>query len=581
MSNARLAELAARYWAFRCEEFPLEAIQAGAPTDATILLREAPADYERRAAWAKAALGELGAIGTSGLGVQDGATRALLERELEGLVEAVAVKAHLRPSLYPLGPEFRLIYWASATALATAEDARRYVARLATAPRSLETVREALSAGASQKLRYPKLTLARAATQVRGQVSMPVGESGFYAPLARAAGRSATLADLAAEGRKAIEEKVYPAFQAYADFIERELAPHARESLACTDDLDGAAFYRSQILEFATVDRAPEDIHALGLAEVDRLNGEMLAVAAEAGFEGDLSGFRRRLQTDNRQFAESGEALREQIEILSKRIDARIPEFFGRTPRTTYGVKSMPEAVAEKMPPAYAQPNPADGSAAGVHWVTSIPGKCPRYMHLPLALHEAWPGHLMHLGLMQEMEDLPAFRRFGALRYSACLEGWALYCERLGEDMGFYDTPEKRYGRLEMEMWRAVRLVVDTGVHSKGWTRDQSIAFFREHMALPLETVTAEVDRYVALPAQALAYQLGNLKFREIRERGEAALGEDFRIRDFHDALMSAGPVTLPVLETLMDDWIAVQKEALEARRVASRSEPLAAAASA
>jgi uncharacterized protein (DUF885 family) len=176
---------------------------------------------------------------------------------------------------------------------------------------------------------------------------------------------------------------------------------------------------------------------------------------------------------------------------LSKRIDARIPEFFGRVPRTTYGVRSIPEAIAEKMPPAYAQPGPADRSAAGVHWVTSIPGKCPRHMHVPLAMHEAWPGHLMHLALIQEMEHLPAFRRYGALRYSACLEGWALYCEGLGEEMGFYDTPEKRYGRLDMEMWRAVRLVVDTGIHAKGWSRDQAMAFLEEHIVMPRSTIEA------------------------------------------------------------------------------------------
>ena len=168
----------------------------------------------------------------------------------------------------------------------------------------------------------------------------------------------------------------------------------------------------------------------------------------------------------------------------------------------------------------------------------------------------------MHLALIQEMDQLPAFRRFGALKYAACLEGWALYCEALGEDMNLYDTPEKRYGRLEMEMWRALRLVLDTGIHSKGWSRDQAIAFFRKNMAMPLETLTAEVDRYIGMPGQALAYQLGNLKFRGLRARAEARLGEDFRIRDFHDALMAAGAVTLPVLELLIEDWIANMKGA-------------------
>jgi uncharacterized protein (DUF885 family) len=360
------------------------------------------------------------------------------------------------------------------------------------------------------------------------------------------------LAANADEGRALVGEILYPALRAYAQSLEVELGSVARDTIACLSDKDGEQYYHYWIRTSTTIDLGPQAIHVLGLDEVGRLEGEMIDLA-----EGDLQAFRDRLRTDPRQFAKSGDALRQEIQILSKQIDGLMPEFFGRLPRTTYGVRSIPEAVAEQMPPAYAQPNPADGSAAGIHWITSIPAKCPRYMYAPLALHEAWPGHLLHLALIQEMEHLPAFRRYGALRYSACLEGWALYCERLGEEMGLYDTPEKRYGRLEMEMWRAVRLVVDTGIHLHGWSRAQAIAYFERYMAMPLSTIEAEVDRYIAWPGQALAYQLGNLKLREIRERSEGALGDSFRIRDFHDAIMAAGPVTLPVLDEHMQQWTA------------------------
>jgi uncharacterized protein (DUF885 family) len=556
-ASTALADLAARFWTFQCEESPITAIAAGVPTDADQLLREAPADSERRAVWARAAQTELAVIDPAPLGVQDRATHRLLDYEFRLLAEMVDSGAHLRPTLYPLGPEFTLIYWANSTALATAADARRYLKRLAATPTSFATVQESLAQGVAAGMAYPRLVVERAISQIRGQMSMPVENNAFYGPLARIASRGGTMAALAEEGRVLVEGVVKPAFLAYAAYLKTAVLPSARDSLACTDDVGGERLYSYHIGQFTTLDASAADIHAIGLTEVERIKGQMVIVAGDAGFPDDIDGFRRRLQTDNQQFAASAEALREQIEVLSKRIDARIPEFFGRTPRTTYGVSSIPEAVADKMPPAYAQPNPADGSAAGVNWITSLPGKCPRYMHLPLALHEAWPGHLMHLALIQEMDQLPDFRRFGALKYTACLEGWALYCEALGEDMGFYDTAEKRYGRLEMEMWRAVRLVLDTGIHARGWSRDQAIAFFRENMAMPLETLTAEVDRYIGLPGQALAYQLGNLKFRELRARAEAALGEEFRIRDFHDALMAAGAVTLPVLELLIDDWIA------------------------
>jgi len=556
-TSAALADLAARFWTFQCEEQPINAISAGVPTEDDQLLREGPADAERRAAWARAALVELAAIDPSPLGAQDRATHQLLDYELRLLVDMVDSGAHLRPTLYPLGPEFTLIYWANSTALATVDDARRYLRRLAGVPASLATVQESLAQGIAAGMSYPRLVVERAVAQIRGQMSMPIEDNAFYGPLARIAHRGGALTALAQEGDALVETVVKPAILAYADYLEAVVAPAARDSLACTDDVDGERLYRYHIEQFTTVGLPAAEIHKLGLAEVARIKAQMLVVSESAGFPDDLDGFRRHLQTDNSQFAASAEALREQIEVLSKRIDGRIPEFFGRTPRTSYGVSSIPEAVADKMPPAYAQPNPADGSAAGIHWITSLPGKCPRYIHLPLALHEAWPGHLMHLALIQEMEQLPDFRRFGALKYTACLEGWALYCEALGEDMGFYDTPEKRYGRLEMEMWRAVRLVLDTGIHADGWSRDQAIAFFRENMALPLETLTAEVDRYIGLPGQALGYQIGNLKFRELRARAETALGEAFRIRDFHDALMAAGAVTLPVLELLIDDWIA------------------------
>ncbi|MFV3074953.1 DUF885 domain-containing protein [Niveispirillum fermenti] len=556
-ASTTLADLAARFWTFQCQEFPITAIAAGVATGANQLLHEAPADFERRAAWARAALAELASIDPAPLSVQDRATHRLLDHEFRSLVEMVDAGAHLRPTLYPLGPEFTLIYWANSTALATADDARRYLQRLATTAASFATVQESLSRGVAAGMAHPRLVVERAIAQIRGQMSMPVQENAFYGPLARAAGRGRAMAALAEEGRKLVETVVVPAFLAYARYLERTILPPARDSLACSDDVDGQRHYTYHIGQYTTLDLPPADIHAIGLKEVGRIKGEMLAVAGAAGFPDDLEGFRQHLQTDKQQFAASAEALREQIEILSKRIDARIPEYFGRIPRITYGINSIPVAVADKMPPAYAQPNPADGSAAGIHWITSLPGKCPRYMHLPLALHEAWPGHLMHLALIQEMDQLPDFRRFGALKYAACLEGWALYCEALGEDMGFYDTPEKRYGRLEMEMWRALRLVLDTGIHAQGWGRDQAIAYFRQNMAMPLETLTAEVDRYIGMPGQALAYQLGNLKFRELRARAEAALGEGFRIRDFHDTLMAAGAVTLPVLEMLIDDWIA------------------------
>lgn len=555
-----LNRLAERYWNFRCNEFPVEAILAGVAPSSDLLTRDAPGDFDRRAEWAAQALDDLERIDFDTLSQTERATFMLLRGELTSIVDIVAVQGHLRPSIYPLGPEFGLSSWASMTSVATAEDARRYIDRLGQVASALEEVQCCMSAGLARGIRYPKLVVERAIGVVRGQASVEIEANSFFGPMKGLVTRGAAFKDLVNEGRAVVAGSVVPAFLGYAQYLEDKLLPAARDELGCTSDVGGTGHYRYLIRQFTTTDRTPEDIHAIGLAEVERITGEMDVVAEQAGFGGDLAGFKRQLQIDNSQLLESGEALREAIEVLSKRIDARIPEFYGQIPRATYGVKSIPEAIAAAMPPAYAQPNPADNSAAGVHWITSIPSKLPRYMHIPIALHEAWPGHLMHLALIQELTDLPAFRRHGAMHYSACLEGWALYSEGMGEDMGLYDTPEKRYGRLEMEMWRAVRLVVDTGLHTKGWSRAQAIDYFRAHMALPVETVEAEVDRYVGLPGQALGYQLGNLKFRELRGRAEEALGTSFDIRAFNDALASAGAVSLIVLEQTIDAWIGARR---------------------
>lgn len=560
----RLADLAMRYWHFRCDEFPIEAIQAGVATDASVLIRHAPADFERRASVAQKMRRELATIDQAELKLDDRATAILLERELRMMIDTAAVRAHLRPSIYPLGPEFMLTYWAGTVAPASISDALLYVARLIGVPEAVEGVQASMRQGIAAGIAYPRLVVDRALDQVRGLLAVAPEASAFAAGANRIRSKNGRWSEIADEAIIAIKEEVYPAIARYAAFLEAEIRLVASDRVAAIDDVDGIAHYRHLALFNTTTDLPADEIHAFGLSEVTRIDAAMREVAAGAG-AGDLAEFRRRLKTDDSQFAESADALRQEIEVLSKRIDARIPELFGRIPRSTYGVQSIPEAISAAAPPAYAQPNPADNSAAGVHWISSHPMKVPRYMHVPLALHEAWPGHLMHLALIQEMEHLPDFRRFGAMSYSACLEGWALYCESLGEELGFYDTPEKRYGRLEMEMWRAVRLVVDTGLHTRGWTRDQALALFAEHLALPIDTVTAEVDRYIGLPGQALAYQLGNRTFRELRARAETAQGDHFVLRDFHDALMAAGPVTLPVLEMLIDAWIADRSRALAA----------------
>jgi len=556
-ADEALRNLAQRFWDFQCHEFPLLAIQASRATADAVLFREAPEDYERRFEAAGRFAHELSAIPEQNLDAQGWATHQLLRRELADLRDFYRVRAHQRPSLFPLGPHFATIYFANLTALTNIEATQLYVERLAGVAGYWPQLRANLAMGHAEGIRYPRQDLRNAAAAVRASVKGELDTLAWFSPFRRTALRGRELDRLAQRARDVIATELVPALLSYADYLEGPLAKGARESVACTDSPDGEEFYRVLMRHFTTTNLSAAGVHELGEREVIRLQGDMEVIAAEAGFKGDLPGYRHHLNHDPQFVAASKEALLEQIEVLSKRIDFRIPTYFGRIPRITYGVQLMPEAAAALLPPAYAQPNPADGSAPGVHWLTSLPAKAPSYMHVPLALHEAWPGHLMHLALIQEMQDLPDFRRYGALSYSACLEGWALYCEGLGVEMGLYRTPHQHYGRLDMEMWRACRLVVDTGVHTQGWTRSEGIAFMAANLALPLTTIESEVDRYIGWPGQALAYQIGVLKFRDLRARAQERLGKRFDIRAFHDQLLAAGPVTLPVLERLTEDYLA------------------------
>jgi uncharacterized protein (DUF885 family) len=557
-ANAALSDLAERYWRFECAEAPLTPILAGVPCDAEILFREAPSDYARRDRIAGEMLAELDAIPGTGLVGQERATHSLLRRELASLRAQYAADTHLRPWLLPAGPDFNTVFFANSCTISTPAEAALYVKRLESIPEFLVHVRENLAAGYAKGIRYPRAVLEGAVRNTRGIAAPAPIDSPWYGPFKRsAAAQNADIAAAASRALAIIGERIIPALHTYAEFMSSDLAVGARENLSCVDAPGGKEYYSLYVKHFTTTDMGPEEVHEIGLAEVARLEREIAAVAAQAGYGGDVKAYRTFLSTDPQFLAGSAEELRQTLESLCKRVDLKIPAFFKRVPRITYGVDIMPAGMSETMPPAYAQPSAGGSASPGVFWASSIVAKVPSYMHVPLVVHEAWPGHLMHIALLQELEDLPAFRRYGAVKYTACIEGWALYCEGLAVDMGFYATPHQHYGRLEMEMWRAVRLVVDTGIHWHDWSRDQAIAYMSERLALDPATIAAEVDRYAALPGQALAYQIGNLKMRELRARAEATLGARFTHRDYHDAIMSAGAVTLPVLDDLITNWLA------------------------
>jgi uncharacterized protein (DUF885 family) len=553
-ASATLKALCERYWDNLCTEQPFLAIIAGRPTQETVLFRESLADFDRGVAPAKAFLAELLAIPFESLQGQDRATYRLLEHDLKLALRAFETKDHLRPTIYPLGIEYNISLVGDMTTFTCVADAELYIRRLQSIPACLAGRRECMEAGQREGFRYPKVVIERTTETLEALLARPLEQSNLLRPFLQSPVKSQEMHGLRKAAEAVISGAANPALEAYAAYI-RQLGATARDSLAATDLPMGQEHYRMLIERFTTENGDPDEIHAFGLSEVERIHRDMLQVAAEAGFPGDLAAYRTTLRASPGQIQPSAEALREKVEVLAKRIDGRLPEFFGRLPRMSYGVRSIPLAVAANLPPAYAQPNPANCTTAGVYWITSLPEHCPSYMHIPLTMHEAWPGHLMHMALMQEM-DLPEFRRHNSTRYSAQLEGWALYCEWLGHEFGFYDTPDRKYGRLEFEKWRACRLVVDTGLHVKNWSREQAIEFMTRHVSLSIDTIRVEVDRYIAFPAQALAYLLGFRCMRAIRADAEEQLGSAFRVRDFHDALMEVAAVTLPVLREAMSEWV-------------------------
>jgi uncharacterized protein (DUF885 family) len=353
---------------------------------------------------------------------------------------------------------------------------------------------------------------------------------------------------------------VVPAYREFLDFIVREYVPGARPTTGAADLPNGRAYYAYLVRSYTTLDLTPEDVHRTGLVEVGRIRDEMEGIIRQTGFDGSFREFVQFLRTDPRFYVETPEALMKEVAYVLKRMDGELPQLFGHLPRMTYGIREIPEYIAPRTTTAYYTRPAGDGTRAGFYWVNTydLPSR-PLYEVEALSLHEAVPGHHLQIAIQQELEGLPAFRRFSG--FTAFVEGWGLYAERLGLETGFYTDPYSNFGRLTYEMWRACRLVVDTGLHDMEWTRQQAIDFMVDNTALTLLNITNEVDRYIAWPGQALAYKTGELKIRELRAEAERELGTHFDVRRFHDVVLGSGAVPLTVLEEIVRHYIAEAPE--------------------
>lgn len=556
-AKSLLSNLAEDYWEFRAREHPSEATAAGDHRYNDRLEGAALGDHERRAALATAMLHRARAIAADDLGDDEALSLGLLIGQLETLGDGWRLGDHLTPRLFPFGFTELPAYLLGGAPLQTRKDFEDFVARLNAVPVYFEACLETLQTALSRGYRLPRAL----ASRVRGLIDAQIADSGIAAIVrARFSLRPAgvdqpTFKKLLAAAERALETAVAPAFQAVLAFFMAHEGDLYRDTISICDQPDGPAYYRFKVRQQTTTDLDPDAIHAIGLGEVRAIQDELADVLSQAGFEGDARTYYEHLASSC--IAPDAQSLLDRTRAIAKTIDGGLPRLFGCLPRITYAVQSFSEALSLQRPVAMAQAAPGDRTLPGIFWLTALPERCPTYLLIPLSLHEAWPGHLMQFALAQELDHLPKFRRQTSFDYNAYIEGWALYCERLGYDLGLYDDPRDRFGQLTYDLFRAARLVVDTGIHWKGWTRDEAINYMADNSLLPLDTIEAEIDRYIGMPAQALSYKIGERAIRSLREEAQAKLGSTFSLREFHDAVLETGAVSLAALQQHIRRWVA------------------------
>lgn len=539
-------------------EDPLFATHAGDNRYNGRLPRETLADQVRRNEQQQAFLKRLEAIPRDELSRADQINYDIFRRQKQDAIAEFAFKQHLMPITNRSGFHVSFPELGIDVPLKTVQDYENYVARLEAFDQFVDDHVELMREGVKQKVTLPSVVLDDIDAVLKAQIVDDATKSALFEPLVEMPDDfdAATRERLAAAGKAAIAEHVVPGYQKLLKFMQDEYLPNCREQIGASALPDGRAFYRHRVRHHTTLDVDPQAVHDTGLAQVRRIKAEMLEVIRSTGFDGDFADFVEFLRTDPKFYADTPEQLLEKTSRVLKKADGALPALFGKLPRTPYGVREIPAFIAPRTTTAYYQPPAGDGTRAGFYYVNTYNLKSrPLYEIEALSLHEAVPGHHIQIALQQELEQQPDFRRFS--HATAFVEGWGLYSERLGLELGFYEDPYSNFGRLSYEMWRACRLVVDTGMHYLGWTRQQAIEFMAENTALTLHNITAEVDRYISWPGQATAYKMGELKIRALRAQAEEKLGDRFDVRQFHDVVLGSGAVPLDVLEENVEAYIA------------------------
>ncbi len=502
-------------------------------------------------------------IDPAGLTDQEKISRELLLRHFAEDEEAAEFKQWEMPMNQMGGIQTTYPQLVAQLSFATVKDYDDWIARLHAIPKAFDQVATNMSIGMEDHRVPPKYLLAKALEQVKQLAGEKPEDSPLALPLKSfpAAIKPAEQERIKAEMLDAIGKEVLPAYLRFARFLEVSYVPAGREQPGISALPDGAKYYQFLIRRTTTTGLTAEQIHQIGLDEVKRDEAEMLVIAQKLGFA-DLKSFRASFKSNPKLHPASREALLAAYGGYLGPMQARLPQLFGRLPKAKFEVAAVPDYLEKNSAPAYYQAGAPDGSRPGRLFIDTYNATDRNlYSVEAIAYHEGLPGHHLQISIAQELDDVPTFRKYGG--YTAYVEGWGLYSERLGKDVGLYQDPYSDYGRLEADIWRAIRLVVDTGVHSHHWTRQQMVQYFHDHSAIDETSIQAEVDRYIAWPGQALAYKIGQLKILELRDRAKKALGDKFDLRAFHDQVLDSGALPLDVLSDRIDGWIAAQNKAV------------------
>ncbi|PXF63544.1 DUF885 domain-containing protein [Kangiella spongicola] len=549
---------------YRMSQNPVWAAREGDESAKGKLRDESPQAYQKRKAKLLELINELESIKRDNLLEDEQISYDMMMTQLKQEVAEIDFKTYEMPLTSEYGFHAQTTYLMNSFRFRTAEDYKDYIALLSAVPTFFEQNVSNMRAGMERGFTVPRAVLDGYSDSISVYIKDKPQDTVWYRPF-ESMPDSINAEDkeaLQKEAAKVISSKVVPQYQAYLEFFENEYLPGAKKTIAATDYPDGEAFYQNQIKHYTTLDLTPDEIHEIGLKEVARIRKEMEEVIESTGFEGTFEEFLHFLRTDEQFYPKTAEELLKEAAYISKKMDHKLPKFFGKLPRQPYGVVPVAPEIAPKYTTGRYSGAPIDSDRAGEYWVNTYAlDKRPLYNLEALTLHEAVPGHHLQTALAQELTDLPKFRQNTYI--SAFGEGWGLYSEKLGLEAGFYQDPYSNFGRLTYEMWRAMRLVVDTGMHAKGWSREKAIEMMENNTALSTLNVRTEIDRYISWPAQALSYKLGELKILELRAKAEKELGEHFDIRKFHDAVLSNGSIPLSVLEDQIHQFIKDEKSAI------------------